>query len=183
MGIKGNLLYVADITKVVVIDIKKGRVIKSIPVPRAENLNDVTVGKGNVFVSDSKAGTIWQIKNDKPSIYLKNVPRVNGLKFIENELYYGEGVNFKKINDQKVISTVAILPQGIDGIEQLPGGDFILTSWPGYIFYVYANGKFETLLETHQQKINTADIGINKANGTIYVPTFFGKRVIAYQVR
>lgn len=183
MAVSGNKLYVADITRVAVIDMKKGTIIKIIPVPGSQNLNDITIGRGVVYVSDSKAGKIWQIKNNKPEVYLDNTPAVNGLKFIDNELYYGEGVNFKRINKQKKISTVAVLPKGIDGIEQLASGDFIVSSWPGYIFYVYANGKYETLLETHQQKINTADIGIDKLNNIIYVPTFFGKRVVAYQVK
>lgn len=183
MGVIGNKLYVADITRVVVIDIKKGAIIKTIPVPGSENLNDITIGKKVVYISDSKAGKIWQLKKDQPSLYLDNAPRTNGLKFIKKELYYGEGRNLKKISKKGQITTVAALPQEIDGIEQLKNGDFIVTSWPGYIFYVYADGRYETLLETHKQGINTADIGLDRANNIIYVPTFNGKTVVAYQVR
>jgi len=182
MGVIGNKLYVADINRVAVFDIKKGQLIQTIPVPDSENLNDIAVGKGVVYISDSKAGKIWQLKKDKPTLYLDNAPRTNGLTFVNNELYYGEGKNLKKINKKKQISTITVLPEAIDGIEQLKNGDFIATSWPGYIFYVYSNGKYETLLETHQQKINTADIGIDKKNNIIYLPTFFGKKIAAYRV-
>lgn len=184
MGVIGNKLYVADITRVAVIDIKKGKLLKTIPVAGAENLNDITIGKKKtVYISDSKGGKIWQLKKDQPSLYLDNVPRTNGLAFTKNELYFGEGKNFKKINSKKEVSTIATLSQEIDGIEQLANGDFIVTSWPGYIFYVHADGRYVTLLETHQQKINTADIGIDKKNNIIYVPTFFGKKIVAYHVR
>lgn len=183
MGVIGNKLYVADINRVAVIDIKKSELIKTIPVPGSENLNDITIGKRVVYISDSKAGKIWRLKKDEPSLYLDNAPRTNGLTYIDDELYYGEGKSFKKINKEGKITTIATLPQEIDGIEQLKNGDFIITSWPGYIYYVYATGRFETLLETHQQKINTADIGIDKANNIIFVPTFFNKRIIAYEVR
>lgn len=184
MGVIGNKLYVADITRVAVIDIKKGKLLKTIPFPGAENLNDIVIGKKKtVYISDSKSGKIWQLKKDQPSLYLANVPRTNGLTFTKNELYFGEGKNFKKINNKKEVSTIATLPQEIDGIEQLANGDFIVTSWPGYIFYVYADGRHVTLLETHQQKINTADIGIDKKSNIIYVPTFFGKKIVAYQVK
>lgn len=183
MGVINNKLYVADINRVAVIDIKKGMIIKTIPVPGSGNLNDITIGKGVVYISDSKAGKIWQIEKDEPSLYLDNAPRTNGLTFVKDELYYGEGKNLKKINKKKQITTLSILPQEIDGLEQLKNGDFIATSWPGYIFYVYANGKYETLMETHQQKINTADIGIDKQNSIIYLPTFYGKKIIAYKVR
>ena len=37
------------------------------------------------------------------------------------------------------------MPQGIDGIEPVGNGDFILTGWSGYIFYVPAAEKVETL--------------------------------------
>src|SRR5688572_19794867 len=52
MAIHENRLYVADITEVVVIDIKKRALIKKIPVPGAVFLNDVTANSsGVVFVS------------------------------------------------------------------------------------------------------------------------------------
>jgi len=183
MGVIGNKLYVTDINRVSVIDINKGQVMKTISVPGSQNLNDIVVGKGVVYVSDSKAGKIFQIKNDRPSLYLDNAPRTNGLTFVNNELYYGEGKSLKKINKKRKVTLIAALPQEIDGLEQLTNGDFIATSWPGYIFYVYANGKYETLLETHQQKINTADIGIDKKRNIIFLPTFFGKKIVSYQVK
>ncbi len=183
MGIMGKNLYVADIDRVVVINIKKGKIIKSIPIHTAQNLNDITIGKNEVFVSDSKAGRIWSIKNDKPSLYLDDVPRTNGLKFYNNELYFGEGKNFKKADARKKITKIAELSSEIDGVEPLSNGDFILTSWIGYIYYVHKNGKYETLLETQQQKINTADIGLDTQKNILYVPTFNGKTVAAYQIK
>lgn len=182
MGIIGNKMYVADITRVVVIDRKKGKVIKTIPVPTSENLNDVTVGKGVVYVSDSKAGKIWKIENDKPEIYINDAPRVNGLKFYNSQLFYGEGKSFKKMDAGRKITTIAQVTENIDGIEPLANGDFILTSWIGYIYYVSKDGNVQTLLETHQEKINTADIGIEIKNNLVFVPTFFGKKIIAFKV-
>jgi hypothetical protein len=75
------------------------------------------------------------------------------------------------------------LPQGIDGIEPVGNGDFILTAWAGYIFYVTADGKVQTLLETHQDKKNTADIGYDAKKRILYVPTFNGKQVVAYSLK
>jgi hypothetical protein len=48
---------------------------------------------------------------------------------------------------------------------------------------VTADGKVETLLETHQQKRNTADIGYDAQKRILYVPTFFAKTVAAYSVK
>jgi hypothetical protein len=184
MGKYGNRLFVADINEVAAIDIKKGTVQKKISIPGAEGLNDVTVSdNGIVYVSDSRTAKIWKIENDVPSVYLENIKGVNGLKAVKNDLYIGAGKSFVKADAQKKLHTIVELPQGIDGIEPVGNGDFILTAWAGYIFYVHAKGKFETLLETHLEKKNSADIGFDHAKRVVYVPTFNGKTVVAYQLK
>ena len=75
------------------------------------------------------------------------------------------------------------MPEGIDGIEPIGNGDFILTAWVGYIFYVSAGGNIETLLDTHLEKKNTADIGYDTAKRIVYVPTFNAKTVVAYLLK
>ncbi|MEO6894106.1 MAG: ATP-binding protein, partial [Ginsengibacter sp.] len=62
-------------------------------------------------------------------------------------------------------------------------GDFIVSAWVGYIYYVYADGHFDTLLDTHADNKNTADIGFDAAKKIVYVPTFLGKTVSAYQLK
>ena len=55
MSILGNLLYVADMSQVIVIDIQKGIIARKISVDSAQGLNDITItDKGIVFVSDSR---------------------------------------------------------------------------------------------------------------------------------
>ena len=98
-------------------------------------------------------------------------------------MYIGAGKLFIKANSNKQISTIAELPQGIDGIEPVGNGDFIVTSWGGYIFYVAAGGKVETLLDTHNEKRNSADIGYDSKKRMVYVPTFFAKTIAAYRLK
>lgn len=99
-------------------------------------------------------------------------------------IYLSGAVNFfLKADKNKSITKVADLPQSIDGIEPIGNGDFILTAWVGYIFYVTADGNIETLLDTHNEKINTADIGFNQAKRILYVPTFNAKKIIAYHLK
>jgi len=184
MGIVGNRLYVADMGDVIVIDIAKGQIEKRISPDSAKGLNDITVtDKGVAYVSDSRSARIWKIENDVATLYLDSVKGVNGLKAIGDELYIGAGKNFVKADKNKTITKIADLSQGIDGIEPVGNGDFIVTSWGGYIFYVSANGAVETLLETHQQKKNTADIGYDAKHRIIFVPTFNGKTVAAYKLK
>jgi hypothetical protein len=183
-GIIGNRLYVADLTNVVVIDIQNGKIEKKIPVENAQGLNDITVtDKGVVYVSDSRTTKIWRIENDKPTLYLDSMQGVNGLKAIGDDLYIGSGRLFLKADSKKQITKIAEVTQGIDGIEPVGNGDFVLTAWGGYIWYVYADGRVETLLETHQQKKNTADIGYDPQKRIVYVPTFNAKTVAAYSLK
>jgi len=184
MGIDGNKLYVADLTSVVVINIKKATIEKRIDPEGAVNLNDITISpSGVVFVSDSKSGTVYKIEDEKAVLYLDSLPGVNGLSYANNELLVAAGKNFIKVNSKKIKTTLATLPEGGDGIEPTGSGDYIATSWPGYIYYVHAGGKVDTLLDTHAIKKNTADIGYNPYTGMVFVPTFFGKTVVAYQLK
>ena len=184
LGIYGNRLYVADISDVVVIDIANGKIEKRIPIDSARGLNDITVtDNGVVYVSDSRTAKIWRIENDKPSLFLDSMRGVNGLKAIGNDLYIASGKNFVKADNKKNITKVAELEQGGDGIEPVGNGDFIVTSWGGWIYYVQSDGKTETLLDTSKEKKNTADIGYDPEKRIVYVPTFNAKTVVAYQLK
>ena len=184
MAIADDKMYVADITQVIVIDVKKGNIDKKIAWDSAKGLNDVTAdNNGIVYVSDSRTGKIWRIEKDVPTLYLENMRGVNGVKAVGEDLYIGSGKTFVKANSKKELTTIAEVTQGIDGIEPVGNGDFILTAWMGYIWYVDAQGKVETLLESHADKMNTADIGYDPVKRIVYVPTFNAKRVIAYSLK
>ena len=184
MGIHGNRLYVADMGELVIVDIKNGKIEKKLRIDTATGLNDVTIDdKGIVYVSDSRQAKIWRIENDVASLFLDSMRGVNGLKAIGEDLIIASGRSFIKADAQKKITKIAELPQGGDGIEPAGNGEFIVTSWAGYIFYVYPDGRVETLLDTHLEKKNTADIGFDPVTRIIYVPTFNAKTVTAYQLK
>ncbi|MDH5826413.1 ATP-binding protein [Sphingobacterium faecium] len=181
----GNILYAADITDVVVIDIPSSKVVRKIPIAGSVFLNDITVSdKGVVYVSDSRTKKIHQIINNKDVVYLENIDGVNGLKAIGKDLYIAGGnKQLLKANEKKELTTIADMPCGGDGIEPIGNGDFVYSCWGGYIYYVHANGKSELLLDSSAEKKNTADIGYDPITKIIYVPTFFKKSVAAYQLK
>jgi len=184
LGRYGNTLYVADLSDVVVINIAKGSIQKKIKVDSAIGLNDVTVtDKGVVYVSDSKTGKIHKIENGIATTYLTDMKGANGVKAIGSNLYILTATQFVKVDAQKTITKITDLPQAGDGLEPVGNGDFIATSWIGYVYYIHANGKIETLLDTHLQNKNTADIGYNPTKRIVYLPTFNGKQIIAYKLK
>jgi hypothetical protein len=183
LGMYKGKLYAADISEVVVIDMKKGKIEKRIAIDSAKGLNDITVDKkGIVYVSDSRTSKIWRIKKGVPTLYLDNMKGVNGLKSIGDDLYILSGKSFVKADKNKQITAIVELPQGGDGIEPIGNGDFIITAWAGYIFYVTASGTVETMLDSHLEKINTADIGYDPVKKIVFVPTFNAKKIVAYSL-
>jgi len=184
LGMYHDKMYAADISDIVIVDIPKAKILRKIPVPGASGLNDITVtDNGIVYVSDSKSGMIWKMENEMISLYIDQVTGANGLKAVKDDLFFAKGPLLMKADSKKQITQIADVGQAIDGIEPIGNGDFLVTSWPGYIFYVYASGQTELLLDTHEQKKNTADIGYDPDKKIVYVPTFFDRRIVAYQLK
>lgn len=180
----GNLLYVADLDEVVVINIKSGKIDNKIKITGAENLNDVTAdSKGAIYVSDSKHGTVYKIEKGAATLYLENLRGVNGLKAAGNKLFILTGKTMFVANAEKQLTEITPLENGGDGIELVGNGDFLVTAWSGYFYYVKADGTKQLLLDTHTNKNKTADIGYDPVKKIVYVPTFLGKSVVAYQLQ
>lgn len=186
MAIYKNRLYVADITELVVINIKKQRVIKKIPIEGSVFLNDVTVNSsGVVFVSDTRTNKVHRVMDDVASLYLDNVTSANGLKAFGSNLIVGAGKELLLFDaDKKRLVLAEGFAQGIDGIEMTAKrGEFIVSCWPGLVYYVYSDGKIEVLIDSQEQKINTADIGYDPNTNQVFVPNFFKNSVTAYQLQ
>ncbi|HEY4323928.1 MAG TPA: ATP-binding protein [Mucilaginibacter sp.] len=184
LGRFGDLLYVADLDELVVISISKNKIDHKIKINGAEGLNDVTVDKnGVVYVSDTKKNCVFKVKNDSATLYFENLPSANGLKAIGNKLYILTGDGMYVSDNGGKPSKICALEHGGDGIEPIGNGDFLVTEWVGYFYYVRADGTKELLLDTHTTKNRTADIGYDPATRTVYVPTFLGKSVVAYKVQ
>ena len=180
----GDKMYVADITDVVVIDKKKGKVIKRIAVPGSKFLNDVTIdSKGRVFVSETRLNKIFLVENDVPSVYMEEITSANGLKAVGDKLYVLAGTELWEIDANKEIDKISSGFEKVgDGLEPVGNGDFIASCWAGLIYYVKPNGNFEKLLDTQADKMNTADIGYDAKNKIIFVPTFLKNSVVAYRL-
>ncbi|MFD1629528.1 ATP-binding protein [Pseudopedobacter beijingensis] len=184
LGMYKDKMYVADLDVVVVIDINKGKVLEKLEVPDAIFLNDITVdSKGTVYVSDTRKGFIYKIIGNKVELYMEKVKSANGLKAIGTDLYVLAGPELWKINANKEITVIAKgFEKGGDGIEPVGNGDFLVTCWPGIIYYVKADGTFEKMLDV-QGKMNTADLAYDAKSKMLYVPTFNAKSVVAYKLK
>ena len=184
MGIYKGKLYVADVTELVVIDLKSGTIDKKIPVAGAEGLNDVSVGSdGVVWVSDSKGKKIYKVENGNATVFLENLKGPNGVLMRGKDFYILDNGGAYKVNSDKSLTMLADgMEGGTDGIENVTGNKFLVSCWQGAIWFVDENGQKTLLLDTKQQSKNTADIGFDAATKTVYVPTFWKNSVVAYKV-
>lgn len=186
MGLYQNTLYVADLTRVAVIDIKDGKVKEFIEIDGAQFLNDVTVdSKGKVYVSDSSTGKIHTLTNGKSEVYFESseFKRINGLLTLQDGLYVadaGNGINYKLSSDKKLLK-FGETAQGADGIVPVGNGEYIVSSWGGEVYFVNAKGESKKLLDTKDKKLNAADIDYDPSTRMVFIPTFFGNTVMAYE--
>lgn len=185
MGIYGSKLFVADVTEVVEIDIKSGKIVKKHAVEGAQFLNDVTIdSKGNIYISDSSTKKVHLIKDGQVSTYYEGLNGPNGLLAVGTDLLIADSGSLKKLTSSKQISVIAEgMDKSTDGIEQIKPGEYIVSSWVGMVYYVSADGKTEKLLDTSADKTNSADIGYDPAKKVVYVPTFGKNNVVAYQLK
>ena len=185
MGIHAGKLYVGDVDVVVVIDIANGKIIQRIAVEGAHGLNDVSIdAKGAIYVSDSKTKKIHRIEKGKSTVVQENLKGPNGVLAVGSDLYLTDAGGLYKAEKTGALTLIADgMEGGTDGIEAVGNGDFIVSCWAGSIWYVHADGKKDHLLDTREQKINSADIGYDPATKTVYVPTFFKNNVVAYTLQ
>jgi hypothetical protein len=184
MGVYKNNLYVADLSRIVTIDIASGKPTFT-EVEGARFLNDISIDeKGNVYASDSRSGKIYRFANGKAELYFENadIKSTNGVLAQKDALYFVDfqSGDFYKLDWNKQLTKVGTAATGGDGIVSVGKNEFIISSWHGEVYFMDANGKAFKLLDTKDQKLNTADVGYDAKNKILYVPTFFGNSVMAY---
>jgi hypothetical protein len=178
-------LYVADLTELVVIDIKKGVIKNKIKVEGSVFLNDVTVNKnGAVFVSDSRTGKLHRYENNMVTIEVENLQGPNGLLSIDDQLLILDRGSLLSLTPGGTISKIMDgMDPSTDGIEKVAPNQYIVSCWNGIVYFVEAGAQKITLFDTRSEKINSADIGYDAKNKIIYVPTFLKNSVVAYQLQ
>jgi hypothetical protein len=178
-------LYVADLTELVVIDVKKGVIKNKIAIEGSVFLNDVTVNNnGAVFVSDSRTGKVHRYENNQVTIEVENLQGPNGLLSIEDQLLILDRGSLLSVTPGGAISKIMDgMDPSTDGIERVAPNQYLVSCWNGIVYYVIAGAQKVILFDTRSEKINSADIGYDAKKKIIYVPTFLKNNVVAYQLQ
>ncbi|HEX2974495.1 MAG TPA: hypothetical protein VHO68_01055, partial [Bacteroidales bacterium] len=188
LAIIGDTLYAADIDEVVVMDIEKGVITRTIPVKGARMLNDITAdNEGNLYISDTDDSKIHIYSGGSLSKWLGDeILGPNGLLFHNDTMFVAsQGENNFSAIDIKTKS-LKILTDSIahaDGIAYsgIPGY-FIVSDWNGEVFFINPDFSKTSVLDTKEVQINSADIDFIQDEKLLIIPTFFKNMVIGYRL-
>lgn len=186
MVIHGNTLFVSDIDALVVIDLTTRKVVARQPIAGAVFLNDVAVdNQGMVYVSDSRTGKVHRLVDGKAETYLEGIEGANGLYTEGDSLIVGSATNLLRARDGKLTEMATGFESGVDGVEALAGGGYVVSCWVGLVYRVGEDGKVTELLDTRgrEPQLNTADLGYDPDTGVVYIPTFRSNSVRAYALQ
>ncbi len=187
LGIYGNSLYVADLDRVVEIDIPNARISHVFNTDSAQFLNDVSVDEqGTVYVSDCFANKIYRIKDNHIQIWLDDplLKGPNGLLAQEKGLYIlnmGNSTVLYYNLEEKTFTQLADSISNCDGIVR-DGNDgfFVSGAWQGEVFHLTSSGEKSLLLDLGKEHVIAADIWYIKNERLLLIPTL-NKTLRAYK--
>ncbi|MDP3774857.1 MAG: SMP-30/gluconolactonase/LRE family protein [Gemmatimonadales bacterium] len=195
MAIKGDTLFVADIDAVRLFDLGTGRQLGSRAVRGATFLNDIAVGPdGTVYFTDSglKAGTSGFASSGTDAVYRfdasgnavaiirgDSLGRPNGIVVDGSGAFVvtsgtGEAYHLDA-NGRR--SSFPKPPHGqLDGIVQVPGGPFYVSSWEDSSV-MSVTPPNDTYMMTVHGVASPADIGYDSRRHRLLIPSFLGNRI------
>jgi hypothetical protein len=188
LAISGNVLYTADVNRVVGFDINSGDEVFELNIPDAMMLNDLcTINNNQLAVSESISGKIYSINIiEKTHNFLGRIEGANGVTYDAKtgKLYAcGMGTNMNgtgklfvkdfSANDTSFVQ-LPNSPTGIfDGLEMIDNDHLLVTDW---ISFNSSKGRLVVYnLKDHTNKIYSidagpADISYDKISGNFYLP-------------
>ncbi len=186
IAIQDDMLYIADLTRIVVINLDNGRLLDEIQVGGAQFLNDIAVDKTSVWISDTKANALFRYQPAQKSLERLNVQgdlrSPNGLFGDESgsvwiAAWSGAVLNLSRQGALQVFSTTPRY-QGLDGIQRLTDGRILVSDNPAGIVYVLSPQGAPT--EILKGLEGPADFLLN--GDLLLIPELTGNRVIARSV-
>lgn len=185
LALVGSTLYATDLNKLVSVDVNTGETTIEI-VEGAQYLNDAaSTPDGDVLLTDSDLNTVFLISKGVTTVVIADttIGRLNGI-FHEADRNILTGFRSGQLFAQSG-SDLKMLANGVktaDGVEAIGEGYFV-SCWDGHIYYFDQNWNKTLLKDTSADNIGAADIDYIADKKLLVVPTFFGNKVVAYNVK
>lgn len=187
MCLRGNTLYAVDRSGLNVIDVKKGEIRQTIPLPGVRMANDVAMDRaGNAYISDTPAGVVFRYAGGKLEPWLENLSRPNALLCEKGRLLVGQNETLISVDlKTRAVQVLARFERGanVDGIEADGNGGYLVGDHNGKLYHLAANGAKTLLLDTSNPGDNIADFAYNPKLKLLIIPTFDGNSLAAYSLK
>jgi outer membrane protein assembly factor BamB len=197
LALYGGRLFVADIDKLVEIDIATGTIAARHEATGAKLLNDVAADDdGGVYVSDWPGNAIWRYADGTFEKWLESDKLLcpNGL-LVENdrlivaawgamEADFSTKIPGHLLAVSLTDKTISDLGDGkpvgnLDGLEAFDGDTYLVTDWvAGKVFQIDQSGKATQLLKLSQ---GSADLNYDPETRIAIIPMMVEGKVVAYK--
>lgn len=184
MAIWQDTLFVADIDRLVAVNLTTAKIVAEYPAPDATpGLNDVTVStKGEVYVTGSASKSVYHLENDNLTLWTQHpqLKYANGIYAADDRLWVA-GYHLRWFSyEDKSIHTPG-LDEDLEDLESVEpdgkGGIIITKIGEGPIYHYSADGE---LLKIMVRDTFSADIEYIQSKNLLIVPS--GKnRVFAFE--
>ena len=184
LAIRDGKLFVSDYDAYHVIDIERAEIENTYPVDGAGFLNDITVWQGGVYLSDSGSARIFQIDVNGYKEWFADdrLGGVNGLTPDGDRLLIatmGSGSLFET-KGARDLTEIATGMENADGIAVLNDSGYLVSSWPGQIWYVSPDGETTEIHNTTEFPIYQNDL--TRVGELIVVPNWQPGSVTAWRL-
>jgi DNA-binding beta-propeller fold protein YncE len=187
MMVHNGVLWVADNTKLVAIDLEAGTA-RRISIEGAKKLNDVATDGSAIYVADSGKARIYRIGDlGQGQVQLIKAPEaINGITFAGGKMY---GVSWELHEIYTLDPTGAGEPEpmglaenftNLDGIEVLGDGSIIVSDFHGNTVWIVApdHKTVRPLVDIQ----TPADICVDRQNMLLYVPQMLHDKVAVFRL-
>jgi hypothetical protein len=188
MALVGNTLYVADISKIVMIDVTAGKISGEKEIEGAAFLNDMDAASdGTVYFTDSGTKKAYSMKDGEVKELFTNndLAQINGVYVDGDNLTFASMESGNVVNYSLSSNTATVISDSLfggDGVKKYKDG-YIISNWNGEVYHLTADWKKTKILDTKDTKLNAADIEVVESKNLLLVPTFFGNKVMAYKIK
>ncbi len=184
LAVHEGVLYAADRDGVAMFDAATGAAKGKVLIENPGFLNDMTVWKGDVLVSDSGTATIHKITADGASVLASSEgwAGINGIlgdgdRLLITTMTEGKLIEFRGADSETVIAAGMV---DADGVGLVPGGGYLVSSWPGEIHHVSEDGAVTLLVDTKTAGILQNDL--NVYGDIVIVPNWEPGTVTAWRI-
>lgn len=186
MATHDGVLYVADIDRVRRYNTATGENIGETVIDGAVFLNDVTVWREKIMVSDSRTARIYALTEEGADLWLESEEMIGGVNGLLGD---GERLlistmstgSLFEANEDASLTTIAAGMTDADGIGLVEGGGYMVSAWRGNIFHVSVDGVVHKLLDTREDEILQNDLTVY--GDTIIVPNWNPGTVTAWRIK